>query len=96
MKVEYANRALSDLRKISADSRRAFGENVAAALAARIRATVEQISREPMGAPELEQRSEAHVVVLVRYPYKIFYRVFEDRVRIQHVRHTARRSWEGE
>ena len=96
MTVEYSNRALADLRKISADSRRAFGDEVAGALAARIRATIKQISREPLSASELEQRPGAHVAPLVRYPYKIFYRMFEDRVRIQHVRHTSRQSWEGE
>jgi toxin ParE1/3/4 len=95
MKVEYSNRAVADLRKISADSRRAFGDRVATALEARIRAVVEHIGREPWIAPEVEQRPGLHVVPLVRYPFKIFYRVFEDRVRIQHIRHTSRRPWTG-
>jgi plasmid stabilization system protein ParE len=34
MKVEYSNRAVADLRKISADSGRAFGDRVAEALEA--------------------------------------------------------------
>jgi toxin ParE1/3/4 len=91
MKVEYSNRAIADLRKISSDSGRAFGDRVAAALEARIRAVVDRISRDPLSAPELEQRPGVHVVPLIRYPFKIFYRIFEDRVRIQHIRHTARR-----
>jgi toxin ParE1/3/4 len=95
MKVEYSNRAVADLRKISADNRRAFGDLVAEALEARIRAVVEHISRQPWIAPEVEQRSGLHVAPLVRYPFKIFYRVFEDRVRIQHIRHTSRRPWTG-
>jgi toxin ParE1/3/4 len=95
MKVEYSNRAVADLRKISADSRRAFGDRVAEALEARIRAVVEHISRQPWIAPEVEQRPGLHVAPLVRYPFKIFYRVFEDRVRIQHIRHTSRRLWAG-
>jgi plasmid stabilization system protein ParE len=95
MKVEYSNRAVADLRKISADSRRAFGDRVAEALEARIRAVVEHISRQPWIAPEVEQRPGLHVAPLVRYPFKIFYRVFEDRVRIQHIRHTSRRPWTG-
>jgi plasmid stabilization system protein ParE len=95
MKVEYSNRAVADLRKISADSRRAFGDRVAEALEARIRAVVEHISRQPWIAPEVEQRPGLHVAPLVRYPFKIFYRVFEDRVRIQHIRHTSRRPWAG-
>jgi plasmid stabilization system protein ParE len=95
MKVEYSNRAVADLRKISADSRRAFGDRVAEALEARIRAVVEHIGRQPWIAPEVEQRPGLHVAPLVRYPFKIFYRVFEDRVRIQHIRHTSRRPWTG-
>jgi len=95
MKVEYSNRALADLRKISADSRRAFGDRVAEALETRIRALIERISKDPLSAPEIEQRPGVHVVPLIRYPFKIFYRVLEDRVRIQHIRHTARRPWQG-
>jgi toxin ParE1/3/4 len=95
MKVEYSNRALADLRKISADSRRAFGDRVAEALEARIRGLVERLSTDPLSAPEIEQRPGVHVVPLVRYPFKIFYRVLEDRVRIQHIRHTSRKPWQG-
>ena len=93
MKVEYSNRAVADLRKISADSDRVYGDRIAAALEARIRAVVDHISREPLSAPKVEQRPGVHVVPLIRYPFKIFYRVFEDRVRIEHIRHTARRPW---
>ena len=96
MKVEYSNRALADLRKISADSRRAFGDRVAEGLEARIRAVIDRISRNPLSAPEIEQRPGVHVVPLARYPFKIFYRVLEDRIRIQHIRHTSRRPWRGE
>jgi len=95
MKVEYSNRAVADLHKISADSRRSFGDRAAEALELRIRAIVDRIGRDPLSAPEVEQRPGVHVVPLVRYPFKIFYRVFEDRVRIQHIRHTARRPWRG-
>ena len=95
MKIEYSNRALADLRKISADSRGAFGDRVAEALETRIRALIERISRDPLSAPEIEDRPGVHVVPLIRYPFKIFYRVLEDRVRIQHIRHTARRPWQG-
>ena len=91
MKVEYSNRALADLRKLSADSHATFGPRVAAALEARIRAIVEQIRQAPESAPRVEQRPGVRVVPLIRYPYKIFYRTVDDTVRILHVRHTARR-----
>ncbi len=95
MKVEYSERAVADLRKISADSRRIFGEKVAEALESRIRAVIDRISRDPLSAPEIEQRPGRHAVPLIRYPFRIFYRVLEDRVRILHIRHTARRPWTG-
>ncbi len=93
MKVEYAKRAVADLRKISAESRREFGEQVAEGLEARIRAVVDRISRDPLSAPEVGQRLGIRVAPLIRYPFKVFYRVFDDRVRIVHIRHIARRPW---
>jgi toxin ParE1/3/4 len=96
MKVEYSNRAVADLRRISADSRRVFGDRVAEPLEARIRAVADRISRDPFSAPEVESRPGLRVARLVRYPFKVFYRVFDDRVRIVHIRHTARRPWVSE
>ena len=95
MKVEYSSRAVADLHKISADSRRAFGDRVAQALGERMRAVVDLVSREPLSAPEVEQRPGLHVATLVRYPFKIFCRVLDDRIRIIHIRHISRRPWGG-
>ena len=92
MRVEYTNRALADLRKISADSR-AFGDVITAALEARIRKVVARIAEHPETAAPVVERPGMRVVPLVRYPYKIFYRVLEDRVKILHIRHTARKPW---
>ena len=72
MKVEYSNRALADLRKLSAGSQATFGHRVAAALETRIRAIVEQIRQAPESAPRVEQRPGVRIVPLIRYPYKIF------------------------
>ena len=96
MKVEYSNRALADLRKLSAGSQATFGHRIAAALETRIRAIVEQIRQAPESAPRVEQRPGVRVVPLIRYPYKIFYRIADDTVRILHIRHTSRRPWENE
>lgn len=96
MKVEYSNRALADLRKLSAGSQATFGHRVAAALEARIRAIVEQIRHAPESAPRVDQRPGVRVLPLIRYPYKVFYRNFDDTVRILHIRHTSRRPWENE
>ena len=92
MNVEYTTRAVADLRKVAADSR-LYGEAVAAAVEARIRQIIAQIAEHPKGAPSVEERPGVHVIPLIRFPYKIFYRVLPDRVRILHIRHTSRRPW---
>jgi plasmid stabilization system protein ParE len=92
MKVEYANQALADLRKISADSGK-FDEAVSAALEARIRRVIARIAVRPETAAPVVERPGMRVVPLVRYPYKIFFRVLEDNVRILHIRHMARKPW---
>jgi plasmid stabilization system protein ParE len=95
MKVEYTNRAVADLRKASADSKGLFGDAVAAALEQRIREVVDHIAGHPAAAPQVVERPGVRVFPLVRYPYKIFYRVFADRIRILHIRHSSRRPWAG-
>lgn len=92
MKVEWSHRALADLRKASADSR-AFGDKVTTAFEQRIREVIAFIVERPEGAAEIVERRGVRVKPLVPYPYKIFYRVLEDRIRILHIRHTSRRSW---
>jgi plasmid stabilization system protein ParE len=95
MRVEYSNRAVADLRKVSADSR-SFGEDVGAAVEARIHEIIRHIADYPEAAALVEDRPGMRVIPLIRYPYKIFYRILEDRVRILHIRHTARRPWTKE
>jgi plasmid stabilization system protein ParE len=46
MRVEYTKRATGDLRKVSTESR-AFGNNVAAAVEARLREIIARISERP-------------------------------------------------
>ena len=77
MKVEYTNPAIADLRKISADSRAAFGDLVALALETRIRDAVDLIAERPQAAPSVPALAGVRVFPLIRYPYKIFYRVLE-------------------
>jgi plasmid stabilization system protein ParE len=95
MKVEYSELAIGDLNKIAADSR-AFGEVVADAVEARIRDAIAQVAWDPESAHAVTQRPGVHVVPLVKFPFVIFYRVLQDRVRILHVRHTSRLPWKGE
>jgi plasmid stabilization system protein ParE len=85
MKVEYSNRAVADLRKVSTDAHE-YGEAVTVAVEARIRA-IAHIAEHPEAAPRVAERPNVHVVPLVRFPYKIFYRRLDDRVRILHPPH---------
>jgi toxin ParE1/3/4 len=92
MRVEYTKRATDHLRKVSKKSR-AFGYSVAAAVEARIREIIARISERPEAAAQIIERPGMYVVPLIRYPYKIFYRVLEDRIRVLHIRHSSRRPW---
>ena len=93
MKVEYAVRAVRDLTEIGAYYRTAADERIAAAVGEQIARIIHLVAREPHIAPRLTQRPDVRVVLVLRYPYKIFYRVHDDVVEILHVRHTARRPW---
>ena len=91
MKLEFKNRAVDDLRKIASRSHEEFGDRVAAALEVRIRHVINGNAERPESAPRLEHREDLRVIQLGKYPFKIFYRVLPDRIRILHVRHSARR-----
>jgi toxin ParE1/3/4 len=95
MKVEYSKRAIADLRSIAAHYLASDDPRVAGEIEARIRDVVARVARSPEIAPPVVQRRGMRVVLVLRYPYKIFYRVMNDRIRIVHIRHTARRPWPG-
>jgi toxin ParE1/3/4 len=59
---------------------------------ARIRIVLTRISYWPDSAREISERPGVRVVPLVRYPYKIFYRVVDETVEILHIYHTSRRE----
>jgi len=93
MKVEYAKRALSDLRNIadhhSGSDNPALGERIEAG----IKRTIGRITRAPESGRGVAQRLGVRVVPLLRYRYLIFYRVADDTIRILHIRHMSRRPW---
>jgi toxin ParE1/3/4 len=93
MNVEYSRRALADLRNISAYHLHSNGDRVASEIEARIRDVVARIARSPGSAPPVVGRQGVRVVLLLRYPYKIFYKPIGGTIRIVHIRHTARRPW---
>ena len=95
MKVEFTARAAVDLRKAAAESR-SFGTSVGTALETSIRQSIARAAEYPGAYAELVGRPGVHIIPLPRYPYKIFYRVLKDRIRILHIRHTSRRPWMAE
>jgi toxin ParE1/3/4 len=91
MKVIYTETALGDLDNILTY----LGSNfptVTAAFVDRIRAIEQRIGRWPESGQEVEQRTGVRVVPLIRFPYKVFYRVSEEAVEILHIRHAARQD----
>ena len=94
MKVKFTNRSVRDLREISDYSREHFGDRVTRGLEARIHDVITRIANAPQSAPRVEQRPGMRVVLLTRFPFKIFYRVAGETVTILHIRHTARRAWD--
>jgi len=94
MKVIYTEPALQELDAILTYIK---SENPRAAVAVetRIRAVVARIANYPESARRVLQRPAVRVIPLVRYPYKIFYRVTPEAVEILHIQHTRQSREEG-
>jgi toxin ParE1/3/4 len=52
---------------------------------------IERLRRSPEKAPRLVQRPDIRVIPVIRYPFRIFYRVRDDTIGILHIQHTSRR-----
>jgi toxin ParE1/3/4 len=93
MKVRYTPQAFADRERIFEYLNERLQSGARNVLAS-IRDAVSQLkdhphSGYPTGNPDIR------VLFVLRYPYKIFYRVRGDVVEIAHIRHTSRRSWTG-
>ena len=93
MKVVYTDEALRDLDAI-ADWLIAHYPTVAPVVEQRIRVVVAHIALWPQSSRRSARRPDVRVVSLGRYPYKIFYRITDDRIEILHIHHAARRPWD--
>jgi plasmid stabilization system protein ParE len=92
MKVRYSPRALGDIERISeylAERSPSGAQHVLED----IYAAIEFIANQPE-ASESTDNPTIRVKIVLRYRYKIFYRVSNDSVDIVHVRHTSRRPWQ--
>ncbi len=91
MRVVYTDEALDNLDGILAH----IGSNyptISAAFEKRLRTVIGRIGAWPKSAEEVAERPGVRFVPLIRYPYKVFYRITNGAVEILHIHHAARRA----
>jgi len=91
MKLVYSQRAVADLNEIAEYYATRASPTISQSIQHRFVDTIDRICRAPESAPRIAQRSDVRAVTVVRYPFRIFYRVRDDTVDILHIRHTSRR-----
>jgi toxin ParE1/3/4 len=91
MNLVYSRQALADLEAIATYYSANASPATAQSIERRFVDVIERIRRAPESAPRVTQRSQVRVVLVVRYPFRIFYRVRGDTIEILHIRHTSRR-----
>ena len=91
MKLAYSSRARADLHQILSWYSLNASPAIAEAIEQRLDDVVDRICHVPESAPRLSQRWQVRVVSVVRYPFRIFYRVRSGEIDILHIRHTSRR-----
>ncbi|KPF95213.1 plasmid stabilization protein [Rhodopseudomonas sp. AAP120] len=91
MKLIYSRQAVGDLKRIAEYYRSEASPFVARAIGQRIEDVIARIAISPESAPRVSQRSNVRTAAVIRYPFRIFYRVQTDRIEILHIRHTSRR-----
>jgi toxin ParE1/3/4 len=93
MRVRYTPRAFADREAIFAylDSR---NPRAAREVKAFIKKRVADLREFPRRS-KLIKELNVHALWLGRYPYIVYYRVGANEVSIVHIRHAARRPWEG-
>lgn len=89
MKVVYTEEALRNLDDISDYIRQNY-PTISAAFRLRLQFVVARIAKWPESAQAVADQSGVRVVPLVRYPYKVFYRVANQAVEILYIHHSAR------
>ncbi|MDB5567915.1 MAG: Plasmid stabilization system [Tardiphaga sp.] len=93
MKLVYSRQALADLDELAAYYVANASPVIAESIGQRINDVIDRICRAPEAAPRASQRSHIRVASVVRYPFRIFYRVRNDTIDILYIRHTSRRPF---
>ena len=89
MTIVFTAGARADLDNILAYTKR-YHPRQLSKLEERIKNVIARVERRPRSATAVTQRSEVRVVLLIRYPFKIFFREIPGGVEILHIYHTAR------
>jgi toxin ParE1/3/4 len=89
VRIRYALRALADLEEIYGYLKER-SPGAAPAVISTIRQQADQLTEFPYMARATDHPG-VRVLTLTRYPYRVYYRVDGDEVRIVHIRHTSRR-----
>ncbi|HMA71866.1 MAG TPA: type II toxin-antitoxin system RelE/ParE family toxin [Xanthobacteraceae bacterium] len=93
MRIRYRAQALADIDEIGRYLIKRSPSGARNVLRS-IRASVRFIAENPL-ASEKTDFADVRMKVVVEYPYKIFYSVHPDFIEVLHIRHSARRPWEG-
>ena len=94
MRVRYRAQALADIDEIRRYLQKRSPSGARNVLRS-IYESVKFIAENPRASEETDDPA-VRVKVVLEYPYKIFYSVHPDVIEILHVRHSARRPWEGD
>jgi toxin ParE1/3/4 len=94
MRVRYTPEAFADRERIF-EYLRDRSPSGARNVMASIRDAVRLLSDQPYSGYRTDD-PDVRVKFVIRYPYKIFYRVRSDVVEIAHIRHMSRCPWGGE
>jgi len=91
VRIRYTVRARADLAEIRSYLMER-NPRAAAAVMAAIRQRISWLADFPLMAPETDEPG-VRGLPLVRYPYRVYYDVAGEEVRILHIRHTRRQPW---
>jgi plasmid stabilization system protein ParE len=94
VRVEYWERALTDLRQIAVYYARSRNSAIADKIAQRIQQIIARIAVSPLDGRAVVGRPGVRAALVPSYRYKIFHRVTGDAIRIVHIRHTSRRPYD--
>jgi toxin ParE1/3/4 len=94
VKVRYTPRAFADREAIFEYIDR-YNPRAAAAVKALLTRRIADLGEVPV-RHRMITKLGVHALYLGRYPYIVYYRAGRDEIAIVHIRHVARRPWQGE